>query len=156
MRLRLLSEDLNSLSADIQEALLKEMPHGLFAGHIDNHELTELLFSGSFLDLGWDDLAEAHHKDFNAFTRQLAGVGYRIPGTSCRMRSPHYGMFALGPSEGTEPELPADWLEFLQIVDFKRPDDNCIIWYGKQVRAERKAIDPENFEEVKHGFKRVR
>jgi len=156
MKLRLLSEDFNKQPKNIQEALLVEMLHGQFIGKTGNKELDELLFLGTWLDLGWEDLAKAHGVDYLAFARQLIETGYRIPGAACCMHSGrHYGVFDIGPSEGTEPELPNDWLEFIQVIDTRRPQ-NHVIWYGKQVRPERQASDLENFEAVDHGFRRVR
>lgn len=146
MKLTLLTESLAKLAPDLHEAFLLEMPHGVFIGTTPNQQLTALLHSGTQIDLGFEDLAIAQGSNFNVMARQLAHVGWRIPCLSIRIRSSRHGVFELEPIDGSEPILPDDWLEFIQVFDTKRPTNTDItIWYGSKVRAERRAPDPENF-----------
>jgi hypothetical protein len=150
MKLRLLYEDFDKQPQDIQEAMLIEMPQGQFAGRTDNSMLDELLLSGTFSDLGFEDLAKHHGLSYKELATQLTKTGFKIPNTSARVRHPFglYGIFKLEPSDGSEPTLPDDWIEFIQIAK-----DGQLVFYGKKVRPDRRASDPENFEKTEHGFK---
>ena len=158
MRLRLLSEDVLSHPLDIQEAMLLEMPHGQFRG--DASRIGLPIFPGDRIiyDLGFEDLCVAKGYAYKDFTLELGKLGYKVPGTSYKIWSKISAMCSFNLDEASdEPSLPDDWMEFVSIYDNARPEDlSNIVWYGKQVSSRRLPSDPENFEEVEHGFKRIK
>src|SRR5262249_1830918 len=97
------------------------------------------------------------HEVRSVFLRAIAGTGAGIPGTGLKIRvSPHLPELLIEPGDGTEAvELPANWLTFVRIIDFIRKN-GAIVCFGKNVRADCGAMDPENFQEVEAGWRRVR
>ncbi len=153
MKLKQLVESVSHLDPAVQEAIIREAPHAP-VGKVPE-ELYPLNL-GNYVDFGFEDLA-ANQEEFTILARAIASDGIRFPGTKLKIRATPMVKAAVETADGTEVELPANWQEFVQVMDFTKGDQD-LQWFGKSVRPDRRPSDEvvaAEFTPDGAGFKRA-
>lgn len=147
MRLRrLYTETIKRFEPEIQEDLLREMPHTRF-GYKVPAELSML--AGSWADLNFESLGLPREEQA-MLLRAFGGEGVRIPGSDLKLRfSGVLGLTEIETADGSEPVLPEHWLEVVYIVD---GDD--LTYFGKRLRPEQlpSDLDMAKYEDIGPGW----
>ena len=152
---RTLSEEIAHLHPTAQRMVLTEAPHGWLVGTVPP-EITRWLGQERtyFIDLGIDDWPNAATVG-DAYQLAIAAAGISIPLTQFKIGSPRTHELTVERRDGSETlKLPSNWFTYVQLADFHRAGD-AIVWFGQNVRSDRRAPDVENFIDDLYGWRRI-